>query len=129
MFQLKRDHIDTIRFSKELSPAVAEGLDDPTLTSRSAQDLSDADYDTLHDACIDALMNDAPVVKQITGLGRDEDPFHIIIRGIPGVYFVSAVEFDDKGIFASFDDAEAWVESYYEPFITAANAAGYGCDC
>jgi hypothetical protein len=25
MFQLKRDHIDIIRFSKELSPAVAEG--------------------------------------------------------------------------------------------------------
>jgi hypothetical protein len=66
-------------------------------------------------------MNDAPTVKEITGEG-DYGAFGIIVRGVDGAYFVSALEFDDEGPFTTFDEAVDWAESNYEPFITAAKA-------
>jgi hypothetical protein len=121
MIKLDRQHIDAIRLSNELSSVVAGYLDEPTLVSRTAKDLSDADYDSLHDACYDALTNDAPTVKQITGEG-DFGPFHIIVRGVPNAYFVSALDFDNKGLFTSSEEAEAWADFNYEPFTTRAKA-------
>jgi hypothetical protein len=100
MLELNRQHIDAIRFSKELSSVVARSLDDPALASRAAEHLSDADYDDLLDACLDALMNDAPTVHGITGEG-DYGPFGIIVRGVAGAYFVGALEFDDEGPFTT----------------------------
>ena len=58
MIELDHRHIDLIRFSTELSSAVAEYLDDPVQALVAAEA---ADYVTLHDACIGALMNDAPI--------------------------------------------------------------------
>ena len=40
-------------------------------------------------------MAGAPTVKEITGEG-DHGPFGIIVRGVRGAYFISALEFDDE---------------------------------
>lgn len=59
----------------------------------------------------DALRNAAPVVAAFSAKG-DFGRFPVDVRGIEGVYFVSATEFDDLGYFERLDDAiaAAWME-------------------
>ena len=118
---LNRKQIDLIRFSKELSSAVTENLSDPTLAAKAAEDLSNDDYDSdLHSACVDALMNEAPEVHAFIGRGSYGD-FPILVRGIPGIYFVEAMEFDDRGPFETLGKARDYAASDFADFIAAAN--------
>ena len=57
------------------------------------------------------------IVETITGKG-DFDEFGINIHEFHGVFWISAPEFDDDGYFTSIDDAIAFAEDRYEPFIT-----------
>jgi hypothetical protein len=59
----------------------------------------------------------ANIVETITGKG-DFDEFNISIHEFHGVFWISAPEFDDDGYFTSVDDAIAFAEVRYEPFIT-----------
>jgi hypothetical protein len=54
----------------------------------------------LSEACFDALTTNAPVVceYQVT---QDFGPYPVFIRGVPGVYFIDAIERDPMGPFAT----------------------------
>ena len=58
----------------------------------------------LHDAAYDALSNEAPVVESFTA-EQDKGAYHVCIRGVPGAYFVEAMEYDDDGVFDDVDSA------------------------
>jgi len=57
------------------------------------------------------------IVETLTGKG-DFDAFSINIHEFHGVFWISAPEFDDDGYFTSIDDAIAFAEDRYGPFIT-----------
>jgi hypothetical protein len=57
------------------------------------------------------------IVDTLTGKG-DFGEFSINIHEFYGVFWVSAPEFDDDGYFTTIDDAIAFAEDRYEPFIT-----------
>ena len=66
--------------------------------------------DDLYDLLTDAILNDAESVSEYLAPGRDDDEFPISVMMYGGVYFVSAPEFDDVGLFRSLNDAEEYVE-------------------
>lgn len=76
--------------------------------------------DSLYDAVLDALCNDAPVVMEYTA-EQDKGAYSVLIRGVPGAYFVSALEYDDVGCFDILEDAEAEVGRHYGEFIVSKN--------
>lgn len=58
----------------------------------------------------DSLHNDARTFSEWSAYGSFGE-FPITVRGLGGVYFVQAPEFNDAGYFASVADAEAYVSS------------------
>lgn len=76
--------------------------------------------DDLYNAVLDALGNDAPAVVEYTA-EQDKGAYPVLIRGVPGAYYVSALEYDDVGCFDSLEDAEAEVGRHYGEFIISEN--------
>ena len=76
----------------------------------------------LHDSAYDALSNEAPVVESFTA-EQDKGAYHVCIRGIPGAYFVEAMEYDDVGVFDDIDSArDALIANFGEFLIDGKNA-------
>lgn len=112
---ITREQIDAIRHHPALVQEVSAGLRDPYLAQKAVQELSDEDWDNLHDACLDALINDAPDVDGFDAV-QDKGAYHVCIRGIPGAYFVSALEYDDEGFFSTLEEAQQVAEFHYGEF-------------
>jgi hypothetical protein len=72
--------------------------------------------DDLYDAAFDALLNDAPEVESFTA-EQDKGAYHVVIRGVPGAYFVSALEYDHDGFFDDLDEAERAVYRRFGEFL------------
>ena len=63
MLKLSRLHIDAIRKS-ELRFRLAKALDDRACLVKPLNVLTPGQMDSLHDACLDALSNEAPVLEE-----------------------------------------------------------------
>ena len=74
------------------------------------------DYDALYDEALDALINDGPEVRTWTA-EQDKGAYSIMIRGIPGVYFIDALERNELGPFETIAEAEQEVQAQYGDFI------------
>jgi hypothetical protein len=96
---LKDKHVEAVRRSGIMG-TVDENLEEGALI----------------DAAFEALVNEAPEVEEYSAVGAYEEEFPIIIRGVPGAYFVSALEFDNKGPFETLDDARVEVIRHYGDF-------------
>lgn len=94
-----RDEI--VRTYKHEAPAVLRSL-----ARGEEPDLPDADVDTF---LLDLLQNDGRLYKRYTAHGS-YGGYHIDIRGLGGVYFYWAPEFDTMGYFLSLDDASDAIE-------------------
>jgi hypothetical protein len=68
---LTDNHIEAIRRSGIMDPG-AEKLEG----------------DDLYNAACDALVNEAPEVEEYRAVGSYSEEFRILIRGVPGAYFV-----------------------------------------
>lgn len=112
---ISREQIDSVRTNNFLAPTVATSLSNPSTARKPAASLSDSEWDDLHDACIDALMNEAPVVECFDA-EQDNGVYTVSIRGVPGAYYVSAPEFDDSEIFSTLEDARWHAESAHGEF-------------
>src|SRR5882672_953327 len=96
----------------ELSQKQIEAIKQSGLLGANDAALGD---DELYDAAHEALTSEAPVVRSYTA-EQDKGAYSIVIRGVPGAYFVSALEYDD-GVFDDLRSAEAAVHSHYGEFI------------
>jgi hypothetical protein len=96
---LKDKHVETVRRSGIMNP-----------------DAEELEGDGLIDAACDALFNEAPVVEEYAAIGAYPEEFAIHIRGVPGAYFLSALEFDDEGPFEVLDEARREAISHYGEF-------------
>lgn len=73
-------------------------------------------HDEIYDAAYDALLNEAPEVKSWLA-EQDDGIYSIVIRGIPGAYFVEATDHDDDGVYSTLDGAIRAVEINHVEFI------------
>lgn len=119
MLTISRNQIDAIRSDPLLGPAVASGLSDPRLLLKPAAFLSPEDWDDLNDACIDALMNDAPVVETFDA-EQSKGVYTVSIFGVPGAYYVTAPEFDYSGVFSTVENARDEAEADHGEFRVSA---------
>lgn len=121
MLEISREQIDAVRNDLLLSSEVGLRLLEPSVAREPAASLSEDDWDNLGDACLEALTNDAPEVESFDA-EQSKGVYSVTIRGVPGAYFVSAIEFDDSGVFSSLDEARAEADSVHGEFrLSGAN--------
>ena len=72
--------------------------------------------DELYDAAYDALSNEAPSVESFTA-EQSKGAYSIHVRGVPGAYFVDAMEYDHVGVFDDIDSARAALMSDHGEFL------------
>lgn len=113
--QISREQIDAISSDELLGPAVASGLSDPLLAFRPSASLTELEWDDLHDACLEACMNVAPVVETFDA-EQDKGVYTVAIHGVPGAYYVFAPEFDMAGLFSSLDEARCDADDVHGEF-------------
>ncbi len=102
-----------------------------SLTRGECPDLPNSDVDTF---LLDLLHNDGRIYNRYTAHGS-YGGYHIDIRGLGGVYFYWAPEFDTTGYFLSVDDASNAIEwdwadnlasskgrTYRPPFLRSSEA-------
>ena len=105
MLRLSRQQIDSIRQS-ELRIKLVEYLDDRDCLTKPLSVLTPAQLDDLHDACVETLKNEAPVIEEFTA-EQDLGPYFVVIRGVAGAYFVHAAERDEEGVFSELEEARS----------------------
>ena len=72
--------------------------------------------DDLYDSGYDALLNEAPTIEQFTA-EQSKGEYPVVIRGVPGAYFVQALEYDDIGVFDNIEQARDALFSQYWEFL------------
>lgn len=115
MIDLTREQIDAVRSDPFLGPEVAASLGDASLARRPADMLTDSEWDSLQEACLEALTNEAPDVESFEA-EQGKGAYSVCIRGVPGAYFVTAIEFDDSGAFSTLEDARNYADSEHGEF-------------
>jgi ADP-ribose pyrophosphatase YjhB (NUDIX family) len=94
--------------SEQINAVVMAGLVDANACS---------DADELHDAAHDALLNEAPVV--VRWKAEQDDEYWVVVRGVPGAYFVQAGERNEDGVYSDLAEAtNAAVRDYREFFVS-----------
>jgi hypothetical protein len=107
--KIERNHLKALLTDPEIRQATLDCLDDPDLLSLDIESLSACDFDTLRDAAWEALGDINPVVKTYSVRGGDGEDYPIQIIGVRGAYFVSPLEEDDVGMFATLEEAEGYI--------------------
>lgn len=76
------------------------------------------DKDYVDDEINDLILGESKDVDSIPAWG-DQEEFHIRIRQFGDAYWVSEVEFDPVGLFATIDDAQSFAQEHFSSFIEA----------
>jgi hypothetical protein len=92
-------------------------LDDPAITDTDWDQLDQEQRELLSEACYEALTNEAPQVAEYE-VTQDFGPYLVFIRGVPGVYFIDALERDPTGPFATLTQARKGLELNFAGLIT-----------
>jgi hypothetical protein len=115
MLRLSRQQMDSIRQS-ELRSRLVNYLDDRGCLIKPLSVLTPVQIDDLHDACIDTLTNEAPVIEEFTA-EQDLGPYLVVIRDVAGAYFVRAAERDEEGVFSGLEEARSSLIGDYGEFL------------
>jgi hypothetical protein len=126
MLEMTLVQIEVVRADPLFSAEVVSRLPDPSVARKPAVSLSEHDWNDLHDACLEILTNEAPLVESFDA-EQSKGVYSVTIRGIPGAYFVSAIEYDDSGIFSTLEDARALADSAHGEFRVS-DGAGRGME-
>jgi hypothetical protein len=115
MLKLSRQQMDAIRQS-ELRFKLADYLEDRGCLIKPLSILTPVQIDRLHDACVDTLRNESPVIEEFTA-EQDCGPYLVVIRGVAGAYFVEAADHDDSGFFSELDEARSRLHFDFGEFV------------
>ena len=115
MLKLSRQQMDAIRQS-ELRFKLADYLEDRGCLIKPLSILTPIQIDSLHDACVDTLKNEAPAIEEFAA-EQDCGPYLILIRGVAGAYFVEAADHDDSGFFSELDEARSRLHFDFGEFV------------
>lgn len=75
-------------------------------------DICEDDYDRAYEI----LLDDAPVVREYEA-EQDKGAYSVVIRGVQGIYFIQAVEYDDFGPYETLSVAEEAVDQHFGEFL------------
>ena len=68
------------------------------------------------DRAWEILMDDAPVIREYEA-EQDKGAYAVVIRGVEGMYFIQAVEYDDLGPYETPSEAEEAVDQHFGEFL------------
>jgi hypothetical protein len=83
-----------------------------TVINQSWDRLTSDQRDWLVTACREALKNEAPEVASYQMVGSS-GPYSVLIRGVPGAYFIESIEDDELGPFETLEQAKDALEFNY----------------
>jgi hypothetical protein len=115
MLNLSHEQIDAIRNSV-LRHKLVESLPGRLIVNPLSK-LSKEEIAALHDACLDLLTNESPIVREFVA-EQDCGPYSVVIRGVPGAYYVQAQDFDDMGVFSDLKLARSQALDQHGEFIS-----------
>jgi hypothetical protein len=115
MLKLSRQQIDAIRQS-ESRFRLADCFEDRGCLIKPLNVLTPIQMDSLCDACLDVLKNEAPAIEELTA-EQDVGPYLVVIRGVAGAYFVEAADHDDSGVFSELEEAHCKLHFDFGEFI------------
>jgi hypothetical protein len=107
--KIQRTHLKALLANPEIREAMLGCLDNEDLLSADIDSLAAPDFDTLCNAAWEAFGDVNPVVKTYSARGGDGEDYPIQIVGVPGAYIVSALEFDDEGMFGTLAEAQDYI--------------------
>jgi hypothetical protein len=119
MLKLSHRQIDTIRQS-ELRFKLMDYLKDRGCLVKPLSILTPIQMDSLRDACLDTLKNEAPAIEEFTA-EQDLGPYLVVIRGVAGAYFVEAADRDDTGVFSELGEARSRLHFDFGEFLIDSN--------
>lgn len=99
----------TDRLIKAMFPGIYSKL-------RHGVALTDDELFTVVDIATDSFQNESPDVQTYEGHGG-YGPFNITIRGVEGLYFVQAPEFDDSPLLYSIEEAREYIDEHYFHYL------------
>lgn len=115
--KLTTDHVIAVCLSS-LRPKLAKYLGAHAhLMSQPSNTWSGEEMEILQDACFDVLTEDAPLAADYEAT-QDFGPYGIYVIGVPGVYFVDAMERERSGPFATLDLATDIAALSYSDLIS-----------
>ena len=120
---LSKQQIESVRQNAVLSEELSQSLDDAELLDKPVEALTQDDWDALHDAAMDSLLSNNHLVVEQFGTEGRFGRFPIQVVGIPGVYFVSAPDFDDKGFFSTVQAAIDWINFEFLTLVDRSDSA------
>ena len=68
------------------------------------------------DRAWEILIDNAPIVREYEA-EQDKGAYAVVIRGVEGVYFIQAVEYDDLGPYETLSAAEEAVDQHFGEFL------------
>lgn len=93
-----------------------EHLDDAALVSKPLEEMDEDELASIHGAALNALCSDSPRVLEFTA-EQSKGAYGIEIQGVPGVYIVRALEWDDSGPFHTLAEAIGYVKLEHGEFL------------
>jgi hypothetical protein len=106
--RLEPTHLEAVLNSDLRTNVLDYFAEQEVIVASNFENLSSDDLDLLHDACFEALTQHAPVVSEYE-VEQDFGPYTIAVMGVPGAYFISALERDPIGPFYSIEAAHEGV--------------------
>ena len=111
------DHVIAVCLSS-LRPKLEAYLGvDARLMGQPSNSWSEAEFAILQEACYEVLTNDAPLAADYEAT-QDFGPYGVYVRGVPGIYFIDAIERERCGPFATLDLAADVAALNYSDLIT-----------
>jgi len=98
MKNLELRHLRAIIKSRILFLHLLEEVKGRVINTRNRNKMTDEEVLALEDECFEVWQNNSPMVYQRYQRG-DYGDFPIQVYGVPGVYYISAMDFDEEGPF------------------------------
>ena len=116
--QLTEDQIAAIAKAPSLRRQFSRDPEAMRLMCADPASLTPDERGARYELAFDVLTNSAPLVERYTAV-QDLGPYPVVIVGVPGAYFVDALDYDRRGVYSSLEEARLVVSCDFGEFITS----------
>ncbi len=116
MNDLLTKHIVTIIQHRPFYEFIMASNEIADLSKKPIDELTENDFNEIHNFCSDLWLNESPDVESYD-VEQDKGIYPVTIKGIPGVYWISAPEYDDEGPLDTLEEARKAVEATFGEFL------------
>ncbi len=116
MNDLLTKHIITIMQHRPFNEFIMASNKIADLSKKPIYELTASEFNEIYDFCSDLWRNESPDVESYDA-EQDKGIYPVTIKGIPGVYWIFAPEYDNEGPFDTLEEARKEVEATFGEFL------------